>query len=117
MKRGDAIGMHTFDVIARGIAEIFVYSLAVFGTKGKKGGATHTSVSQHVQLYCGYTDTLLRQASTSFTCKRIPFQTFFFFSAVKHLLSSSIVHCFRQCSRKGIVPTETGRRGLKYLNC
>lgn len=78
MKRGDVIGMLTFDVIARGIAEVFVCSLAVFGTKKKRNGATHMSVSQHVQLYCGDTDTLLRQASTSFTCKRIPFKTFFF---------------------------------------
>lgn len=41
MKRGDVIGMHTFDVIARRIAEIFVCSLTVFGTKEKKV-APHT---------------------------------------------------------------------------
>lgn len=46
MKRGDVIGMHTFDVIARGIADIFVYSLAVFVDPGKKEWRhTHVSLS------------------------------------------------------------------------
>lgn len=118
MKGGGVIAMHTFDVIARGIAEIFVCSLAVFGTEGEKNEwrQTHVSLSTCSIVLWRNTDTLLRQASTSFTRKHIPFQTFFSFSALKHLPSSGIVHCFAQCLRKGIVPTELGRRVLKYLN-
>lgn len=105
------------DVLRRISLHNSLFALWQFsGPRRKEWHHTHINLSACSIVLQNNTDTLLRQASTSLTCRHIPFQTFFSFSSMKHLLSSRIVNCFAQCSpKKRNCVCRIGEEGARVL--